>query len=314
MCLAARPRPQNLREQAPRLPRTCAASRRSTETGRLRAVAGVQREGAGNLSASAGPDHPSVGTVLQYGGGLREQGDYARSLEYNEKALAIKLQAARSSRSRHHVLQYGGGLRATGRLRAVAGVQREALAIKLQALGPDHPKSASRTPIWRRSTRNRATTRGRWSTTRRRWQSGGQRWAQIARSIREGGIKYGNRWRWSTASKGDYVRSLEYNEKALAIRLPALGPDHPEVGGRVLQYGAGLRETGRRLRVAGVQREGAGNQLQALGQIIHQSASRTAIWRWSTEPGRLRAVAGVQREGAGNQAASAGPNLVRRAG
>ena len=26
-----------------------------------------------------------------------------------------------------------------------------------------------------------------------------------------------------------YVRSLEYNEKALAIKLPSLGPDHPSV-------------------------------------------------------------------------------------
>eukprot|EP01043_Picozoa_sp_COSAG02_P063667 COSAG02_NODE_9087_length_2336_cov_1.527939_1_plen_321_part_10 len=31
-------------------------------------------------------------------------------------------------------------------------------------------------------------------------------------------------------SQGDYARSLEYNEKALAIKLQALGPDHPEVG------------------------------------------------------------------------------------
>jgi hypothetical protein len=30
-------------------------------------------------------------------------------------------------------------------------------------------------------------------------------------------------------AQGDYARSLEYNEKALAIDLPALGPDHPYV-------------------------------------------------------------------------------------
>ena len=29
--------------------------------------------------------------------------------------------------------------------------------------------------------------------------------------------------------EGDYARSLEYNEKALAIELQALGPDHPSL-------------------------------------------------------------------------------------
>ena len=28
------------------------------------------------------------------------------------------------------------------------------------------------------------------------------------------------------SKQGDYARSLEYNEKALAIKLQALGPDH----------------------------------------------------------------------------------------
>ena len=30
-------------------------------------------------------------------------------------------------------------------------------------------------------------------------------------------------------AQGDYARSLEYNEKALAIQLPSLGPDHPSL-------------------------------------------------------------------------------------
>ena len=175
-----------------------------------------------------GDGHPHTATSYNnVAGNLNEQGKYAEAEPLYRKALAIRLKALGEDHpdTAAKLQQPRVNLDVQGKYAEAETLYRQALAIRLEALGEDHPDTA-------RSYNNLAANldeQGKYAEAEAALPQGPGHPAQDA-----GGGPPRSPPPATTTSrqpamvKGKYAEAEPLFRKALAIRLKALGEDHPD--------------------------------------------------------------------------------------